>query len=387
MARRDAAKGPASRQHPARRPPLRRGGRRRPARRALPPERHRRHPRHVAAGGRADPDEPTHRSAQALRLDGDGPRVDQADPALPRRQHQRRGADDRDRCSAALPAAPPHQPGPDQLPRHDPGERARRRPARQARQPGLRLVHPPADRRARPARAVARDPGAEPGTQGVEAGRSRLAPDRHGGVELLHPARARRPQRDAHAALQPGGDERARPAVPDLHARRPHARDLSAGAAGRQPRPGTRAHELRREALLGLQRRLRPVARPAGVRAGDPRGFRRIDAPRHARRGDRGRSRRTPAAGRPRAATAPRRPERTRARRGAPTQASVVPAVLRPVDPVRAGRAPAQRCPSRLSRTERISSSCGCRSRASSSALTASRRRPRESRTSAWTNG
>ena len=90
----------------------------------------------------------------------------------------------------------------------------------------------------------------------------------------------------AAARVQRRRDERARPAVPALHARPQAAADLPAGAAGAQHRARHRDHVLRRDAELRAPGRLRRAARPRRPRR---RAARRD---RGARRGGRGGARR-----------------------------------------------------------------------------------------------
>ena len=102
------------------------------------------------------------------------------------------------------------------------------------------------------------------------------------------------------APVQPRGDQRARPAVPALHARPPARGDVPDGPAGREPGPGHRDHELRRAAQLRAQRGLRRDRGSRGAR-------------RRVARGDRGARRRRRSE--PEPGAAPGRPRRRVTRR------------------------------------------------------------------------
>ena len=77
----------------------------------------------------------------------------------------------------------------------------------------------------------------------------------------LHALGRPRGQRLLQAHLQPGGHERAGPAVPALRGRCAHAGAVPRGAAGQGTGPGDRPHQLRRRRLLRSQRRPRRDAR------------------------------------------------------------------------------------------------------------------------------
>ena len=69
-------------------------------------------------------------------------------------------------------------------------------------------------------------------------------------------------------------DERARPSIPAVHRGVETARSLSDGAAAAGLRPGDRAVQLRGQAVLGIQRRLRTRPRPARLHGGSRNGVR-----------------------------------------------------------------------------------------------------------------
>ena len=101
-------------------------------------------------------------------------------------------------------------------------------------QPGVVVPRGPAGGRAEPGGAAAPGDARDAGAHGERAARRR----RHAGADrrlrAAHPARARRPrgQRLLQTDLQPGGDERAGPAVPALRRGRAHAGAVPGGAAG-----------------------------------------------------------------------------------------------------------------------------------------------------------
>ena len=240
--------------------------------------RRRRDARRDAALGVADAAEPPDRPAPPLRLDGDGPRRREGGAQGARRFAERRGADGRDGRRAALPRTPRRAHARPRLPRHGARLGARGRRVGCARQSRVGVAGSAADRRRRSARAAEGDRGAHRGTEGFEERRRRRGADRRARVDAVAAAGARRAQRDAAAALQHGGDERAGSADPDVHGGRADARDVPERAAHGQPGTRHRAALVRRTHLLGLQRGLRRRAGPRGVRRRHARRARGADA-------------------------------------------------------------------------------------------------------------
>ena len=182
----------------------------------------------------------------------------QGHQGLARGHDQRRGPGHRGR----RPGPPSPPPRPDHGRRgaqgHDPRQRALGCRARRSREPRGRHDGPA--------------PGVVPGAAGpprhraggaerAEAGRpgrGRAGAHRAVRVRPAHDHGPGGPPDGAPALLQPGGDERPRPAVPALPGRAPDARDLPDGAAGLRAGPGRGPAVLRRQDQLRPRWRLRP---------------------------------------------------------------------------------------------------------------------------------
>ncbi len=230
----------------------------------------------------------------ALRLGRGRARALQGDQERPRRHDQRRRAQRRlarARPLAARPRLPDrraHAQG------HGAGLGARRHRARRPRQQGRRDVGLAAGVERGPGRDLRAGARRDGRAQGVRPGRGRDRAHRPLGLRAADDHVPGRAAAVAPALHQPRGHQRARTAVPALPARAAHGGDRADGPAGREPGSGHRDHELRRQAVLRPQRRLRghgrhrlPGLRPArgdrdagrsrgpavrGGRGGAPRG-------------------------------------------------------------------------------------------------------------------